>query len=215
MLTRPSLDRTQRSRPAPGLAVALAAGLLLAPTAPTVSATPAAAPRAANPASCSACLRASDPGECHRVAMDLVARQDLRRAIAIEEGILSLQPRNAEVAAALARMYDEGLHDTPRAIALYHEALHAVSGYPPALLGLGGIMEAQGEVQIAARYYARAVRENPEVALFKVRLADALMRSGRDSEARSLLNEIVARWPGSREADAARQMMSRTALARP
>ena len=214
MLTHPALDRSQRSQPVPGLAVVLAAVLAMASTGLTVPGL-AAAPRAANPVSCSACLRASDHGACHRVAMGLAARQDYKRAIAIEEQILCYQPRNAEVAAALARMYDEGLHDTPRAIALYHEALHAVSGYPPALLGLGGIMEAKGEMQIAARYYVRAVKENPDVALFKIRLADALMRGGRETDARPLLNEVVARWPGSREADSARQMMSRTALARP
>jgi len=215
VLTRPSIDRTLRPYPAPGLAVVLAAGLALGSAGLTAPQALAAASAAANPVSCSACLRASDPGECHRVATDLAARQDFKRAIAIEEQILTLQPRNAEVAASLARMYDEGLHDSPRAIALYHEALHAVSGYPPALLGLGGIMEAKGEMQIAARYYARAVKENPDVALFKIRLADTLMRGGREPEARPLLNEIVARWPGSREADSARQMMSRTALAQP
>ncbi|HXH28726.1 MAG TPA: tetratricopeptide repeat protein, partial [Candidatus Polarisedimenticolia bacterium] len=175
----------------------------------------AAPPHPPGPDSCFACMGASDPLACHRVAVTLAARQDYDRAIAIEEQVRDLRPRNPEVASALARMYYAGHQDAARAIALYHEALHDVSGYPPALLGLGTIMDERGEVEIASRYYARAARENPDVAVFKVRLADTLMRSGREAEARPLLSEIVDRWPGSQEADAARKLMAHTALAKP
>ena len=40
-------------------------------------------------------------------------------------------------------------------------------------------MEEQGELGIAARYFGRAVRENPEEPMFKVHLARALVRDGR------------------------------------
>jgi tetratricopeptide (TPR) repeat protein len=211
-------DKTTRSGRGsavfPSIAVPLSLALTLC-AAVALAASATAPARPPGPDSCFACMRASDPLACHRVAMELAARHDFDRAIAIEEQILQLQPRNPEVASALARMVYTGRQDMARAIALYHEALHDVSGYPPALLGLGMIMDDQGEVEIASRYYGRAARENPDVAVFKVRLADTLMRSGHGAEAQPLLTEIVNRWPGSQEADAARKLMSHTALAKP
>jgi Flp pilus assembly protein TadD len=165
--------------------------------------------------SCLACLRASDPGECHQVALDLAQMRDWKRAIAIEEQIHERQPADAGVAASLARMYHLGTPNSARAIALYHAALHATSGYPPALLGLGELMEQKGETDLAVRYYARAVRERPDDPLFKVRLAGALLQEGREGEAQPLLEEVVKRWPGSDEAASAHRFLTRTALARP
>jgi tetratricopeptide (TPR) repeat protein len=181
--------------------------------APRPAARPAARPP--SPESCSACFGASDPLACHLVAVDLAARRSFDRAIAIEERVHAREPKNAEVAAALARMHHLGTKNSARAIALYHAALYASPGYPPALLGLGQIMEDAGELEIASRYFARGARERPDMALFKVRLAAVLIRIGRDGEAQPVLQEIVDRWPGSPEADSARKMMSRTALARP
>ena len=169
----------------------------------------------ANPESCAACLRASDLAVCHRIALDLATTRDFARAIAIEEQIQERQPMNPEIAASLARMYQLGTRNSARAIALYHAALHASSGYPPALMGLGGLMQDKGEMDLAARYYGRAVRERPDEPLFKVRLAQVLLQSGRDEEARPLLQDIVNRWPGSDEAMSARKLMSPTSLARP
>ena len=48
-----------------------------------------------------------------------------------------------------------------------------------------------------------------------VRLASALVQAGREEQARPILDEIVQRWPDSREAEAARKMMPITALAKP
>lgn len=191
------------------LAVALAAAVI----ATGVSAQ--ATHRGASPDSCLACLGASDLAACHEVAVELATNQEWDRAIAIEEAIHQRQPRNAEVASVLAKMYYQGPKNRARAIALYHEALSVVSGYPPALLGLGSIMQDQGEMEIAARYFLRGSHERPDVPLFKVRLADALMRSGREADARPILLEVVQRWPGSSEAESARKLMSRTDLARP
>jgi tetratricopeptide (TPR) repeat protein len=191
------------------LAVVLAAALV--PSGPLA----ATLHRGANAESCLACLGASDLAACHEIAVELATSLDWKRAIAIEEGIHQKQPLNAEVSSVLAKMYYQGDKNTPRAIALYHEALHAVSGYPPALLGLGTIMQEQGEMEIAARYFSRGSRERPDVPLFKVRLADVLVRSGREAEARPVLLEIVQRWPGSAEAESARKLIGRTELARP
>ncbi len=188
--------------------------LALAQTAAARGLLAAPAPKA-NVESCSACLRASDLGACHTVALDLAKGHDYARAIAIEEKIQERLPMNADVAASLARMYQLGTKNTARAIALYHAALHASSGYPPALFGLGTIMQEKGEMDIAARYYSRAVSERPNEPLFKVRLAEVFVQSGRDEEARPLLQDVVARWPRSDEAESARKLMSRTALARP
>ena len=171
--------------------------------------------RGPNPDSCLACLGTSDVAACHEVAVELATNLDWDRAIAIEEKIHQRQPRNAEVASVLAKMYYQGAKNSPRAIALYHEALGAVSGYPPALLGLGTIMQEQGEMEIAGRYFARGSKERPDVPLFKVRLADVMVKSGREAEARPILLEIVQRWPGSAEAESARKLISRTDLARP
>lgn len=192
-------------------------GLLFLLAAATAAAVPARAGQDAPPAnaeSCSACLRASDLEECHLVAVQLAQTGRLARAIAIESHIRERQPGNAEVAAALGRMYHMG-KNPPRAIEAYHASLFATSGYPPALIGLGTIMEEQGETAIAARYFGRAVRENPEQPMFKVHLARVLVRDGRDQDARAIVEEIVRRWPGSQEAVSAEKLMSRTALARP
>jgi predicted Zn-dependent protease len=170
---------------------------------------------APNPGSCSACLRASDPDACHAVAMRLAAGRQWDQAIDIEEQIHERQPMNAVVAAALADMYQDSRRNLPRAIALYHAALHASPGFPPALLGLGIVMQHHGEMEIAARYYARAARESPDDPNVKVRLAEVLVKTGREGEAQPILAEIVARWPRTPEADAARKLLPKTALARP
>lgn len=165
--------------------------------------------------SCLACTESSDLEACHRLAMQLSERNDHLAAIMIEERIHALRPDDPEVAAALARMHHVGRNDTVRAIALYHAALGASSGYAPALFGLGTIFEQKGDLDIAEGYFSRGSREHPNMAAFKVRLASVLVDAGRDLEAQPVLNEILARWPGSDEAHHARRLMDRTALARP
>jgi tetratricopeptide (TPR) repeat protein len=165
--------------------------------------------------SCLACSDGTEALACHRIAVELAERRDFERAIAVEEQVLALRPGDAEVAAALAKMHRTGTRDVVRAIKLYHEALHAAPGYPAALLGLGEIMRDKGEMAIAERYFARGARENPALPLFSVRLAEVLVESGRSRQARPILDEIIARWPGSGEAEAARRLMNRTSLAGP
>ena len=176
---------------------------------------PFASPARPSIDSCMACTASSDLEGCHELAMKLASKHDHARAIVIEERIHRLQPDNPEVAAVLARMHHVGRKDTVRAIALYHAALGASSGYAPALFGLGAIMEEKGELAIAERYYSRGAREHPDMVAFKVRLAEILVGVGRDAEAQPVLDEIIARWPGSEEAHHARRLMARTALARP
>lgn len=165
--------------------------------------------------SCLACPDRADWQACHETALALALSRDWTQAIAVEEVVHRSQPKNAEVAAVLARMYQESGRNTPRAFELYHEAMALVPGYPPALLGLGALMQDSGSLDVAQRYFERGTRERPDEPQFKVRLAEVLVRSGRDDEARPLLDEVVARWPGSREAEAAKKMMPVTALARP
>jgi tetratricopeptide (TPR) repeat protein len=153
--------------------------------------------------------------ECHQVAVRLASEREFGRAIAIEEQVLLLSPGNAEVAAALARMHQDGTRDTVRAIALYHAALDASPGFPAALLGLGTIMADKGEMEVAERYFARGAKERPDLAVFRVRQADALVRLGKGEQARPILKEIVLKWPDSEEAETARKLISRTALAGP
>jgi tetratricopeptide (TPR) repeat protein len=161
-----------------------------------------------------ACAEKCDLKACHTIAIELATARDFDRAIAIEEMVLARDSANPEVAAALARMYDAGRRDVVNAIKLYHEALYAAPGYPPALLGLGTLMKERGEMAIAERYFERGARENPDQPLFKVRLAEVLIETGRAESARPLLEQIVAEWPDSGEAGAARRLMTRTALAR-
>jgi len=182
--------------------------LLLAPSllsAPTTGATAE---------SCIACADSCDLKACHAIAIELATARDFSRAIAIEEIVRARDVANPEVAAALAKMYDAGRHDTVNAIRLYHEALYAAPGYPPALLGLGTLMKERGEMEIAERYFERGARENPDQPLFKVRLAEVLIESGRAEKAQPILQQIVAGWPDSGEAGDARRLMNRTALAR-
>ncbi len=216
---RPRSIRTVAPRTPPrilshiGGLIALSAVLAALPAVPAGTRAEPARGRA-NADSCSACLRASDLRECHLVAVELARTGRLARAIAIESRIRERRPGDPEIAAALGKMYHMA-KNAPRAIEMYHASLFASSGYPPALIGLGTIMEDQGEHAIAARYYARAVRENPDVAMFKVNLARALVHDGRHDDARPILQEIVQRWPDSQEATSAEKLMARTALARP
>ena len=188
---------------------------------PTAAMGPMAGPAGAasgsrvQPESCMACGRAADWQACHETALALAMERDWSRAIAIEEGVHHARPQSAEIAAVLARMYQEGTRNLPRAFELYHEALAITPGYPPALLGLGTMMQDVGSLDVAVRYFQRGAREKPDEPTFKVRLAEVLVRAGRDAEARPILDEVVERWPGSREAEAARRLMPATALARP
>jgi predicted Zn-dependent protease len=191
-------------------AFAVLQGLLL--VAPGILSAPTNGP---TPESCLACAASCDLEACHRIAVDLATAHDFGRAIAIEEKVFARDPMNPGVAATLAKMHQTGSHDTARAIRLYHEALYATPGYPPALLGLGQLMKDKGEMAIAEAYFARGARENPDQPLFRVRLAEVMLATGRAEEAQPILQEIVSKWAGTGEADQARNLMSRTALARP
>lgn len=183
-----------------GLAL-IAPGLLSSPTkGPTAE-------------SCVACTESTEAQACHKIAIELLEVRDLARAVAVEERVYSLRPEDPEVAATLAKIHRAGTRDFVRAIKLYHEALYAAPGYPPALLGLGEIMKEKGELAIAERYFARGAKENPGLPLFSVRLAEVLVESGRSPQAQPILNEIIAKWPDSGEAAAARKLMTRTSLA--
>jgi len=207
-------------RHAKGLAVAALVGAAVISNAAAMGplAGPAGATqtgRPVSPESCLTCERAADWKGCHEAALALAMERDWARAIAVEEAVRRMQPGNAEVAAVLARMYQEGSRNKARAFELYHEALSLSSGYPPALLGLGTMMQDLGSLDVAARYFERGAREKPDEPQFKVRLAEVLVKAGRDEEARPILREIVERWPGSHEAESARRLMPSTALARP
>jgi tetratricopeptide (TPR) repeat protein len=202
-------------RPHPAAVLGLFLALVLLQMAAPVPLGPFAEPPRLSVESCLACTESSDLEACHRLAMDLTARNDHRRAIAIEERIYLLRPDDPEIAAALARMHHVGRRDTVRAITLYHAALGTRPGYAPALFGLGTIFEQKGSLEIAERYFARGAREHPDMVPFKVRLAAVLVEAGRDLEAQPVLHEILARWPGSDAAHEARRLMDRTSLARP
>jgi tetratricopeptide (TPR) repeat protein len=193
--------------------MAISIGRAMGPMAGPAGTSPS--PQRVSPDSCLACGRAADWRACHETALTMAMGRDWSRAIAIEEGVRRSQPRNAEVAAVLARMYQEGTRNLPRAFELYHEALSISPGYPPALLGLGTMMQDAGSLDVAVRYFQRGARERPDEPQFKVRLAEVLVKVGREGEARPILDEIVERWPGSREAEAAKRLIPTTALARP
>ena len=186
--------------------VFVAPSLLSAPTAsPTVQACAQAASRPQEP----------DVKSCHALALDLAERQDLDGAIAVESRLFEREPSNPEVAATLGRFLMTGRKDVVSSIRLYHEALGASPGYPPALLGLGMLFQNRGEMTIAERYFARGAKENPTLPLFRVRLAEVMVETGRPGEAASLLQDVIAACPNCGEADDARRILSRTSLAKP
>jgi tetratricopeptide (TPR) repeat protein len=189
------------SAPTKGIAVAAAAA---APSAEACLASQVAAP-----------VAAPDVASCHHVALELASEHDFDRAIAIETRLFEREPSNPEVSTALARMQETGRQDVVQALRMYHEALYVSPGYPAALLGLGSHWKGRGEHLIAERYFARGARENPEQPLFKVRLAEVLIESGRPQEAAPILQSVAERFPGTGEADDARRLLGRTALAKP
>ena len=200
------------------LMLGLAAPAIL--SAPTKGAAVAAAAASPSPESCLAGAEAAgastpDVAACHHVALDLASARDFDRAIGIETRLFEREPSNPEISTALARMQETGRKDVVQALRMYHEALYAAPGYPAALLGLGSHWKGRGESLIAERYFARGVRENPGQPLFKVRLAEVLIESGRAQEAAPILQSVADSFPGTGEADDARRLLGRTALARP
>jgi tetratricopeptide (TPR) repeat protein len=189
-------------------ALVLAAPSLL--SAPTVSPTVQACSQHPQPQGAS-----PDVKGCHALALDLAARQDLEGAIAVESRLFEREPANPEIAATLGRFLITGRKDVISSVRLYHEALGASPGYPPALLGLGTVFKDRGEMAIAERYFARGMRENPTLPLFRVRLAEVMVETGRPGEAAPLLQDVIAACPTCGEADDARRILSRTNLARP
>jgi tetratricopeptide (TPR) repeat protein len=159
--------------------------------------------------------QAPDVKSCHALALDLAARQDLDGAIAVESRLFEREPSNPEVAATLGRFVMTGRKDVISSVRLYHEALGAFPGYPPALLGLGMLFKDRGEMAIAERYFARGAKENPTLPLFRVRLAEVMVETGRPGEAATLLQDVIAACPNCGEADDARRILSRTNLAKP
>lgn len=158
---------------------------------------------------------APEVSACHQLALELAASRDYDRAIAVESRQFEREPMNAGIATALAKMQESGRKDVVQALRMYHEALYAAPGYPDALLGLGSHWKGRGESLIAERYFARGARENPNQPVFQVRLAEVMMEAGRPAEAAPILQDVLARWPGTGEADDARRLLSRTSLARP
>ena len=152
---------------------------------------------------------------CHALALELATRQDLDGAIAIESRLFEREPSNPEIAATLGRFLITGRKDVASSVRLYHEALGASPGYPPALLGLGTLFKDRGEMAIAERYFARGMRENPTLPLFRVRLAEVMVETGRPGEAAPLLQDVIAACPTCGEAEDARRILSRTNLAKP
>src|SRR6266446_3485356 len=121
------LRMTQIARQSNRLAVlvfvsvmAVSIGGAMGPMAGRAGASPS--PQKVSPESCMACGRPADWRACHETALALAMERDWSRAIAVEEGVRRAQPRNAEIAAVLARMYQEGTRSLPRAFELYHEA---------------------------------------------------------------------------------------------
>lgn len=206
--------------------------VLSTPTKPVAPATPASfdacvAPATALAATASdaapiaatapspAAAAAPEVSACHHLALDLAAARDYERAIAVESRQFEREPMNPEVSTALARMQETGRKDVVQALRMYHEALYAAPGYPEALLGLGSHWKERGEAVIAERYFSRGARENPDQPVFQVRLAEVMMEAGRPAEAAPILQDVLARFPASGEADDARRLLSRTSLARP
>jgi tetratricopeptide (TPR) repeat protein len=202
--------------------------VLSTPTKPHAPATPASfeactAPAAMlEPAGFDAAASASqttsavpEVAACHRLAIELASSHDYDRAIAVESRQFEREPMNAEIATALAGMQESGRKDVVQALRMYHEALYASPGYPAALLGLGSHWKGRSESLIAERYFARGARENPDQPVFQLRLAEVMMEAGRPAEAAPILQEVLARFPQSGEADDARRLLSRTSLARP
>jgi predicted Zn-dependent protease len=183
-----------------------APSLLSAPTTPTT------VQACAQPVSQA---QAPDVKSCHALAVDLAERQDLDGAISVESRLFEREPSNPEVAATLGRFMMTGRRDVVSSVRLYHEALGASPGYPPALLGLGTLFKDRGEMAIAERYFARGAKENPTLPLFRVRLAEVMIETGRPGEAASLLQDVIAACPNCGEADDARRILSRTNLAKP
>ena len=220
-LVSPAILSTPTQPHAPVTPASFEACAAPAPAVPEAAGSAAPAATVANPAVSAAKVvtaavsAAPAVSACHQLAIDLAASRDYDRAIVVESRQFEREPMNAGIATALAKMQESGRKDVVQALRMYHEALYAAPGYPDALLGLGSHWKGRGESLIAERYFARGARENPNQPVFQVRLAEVMMEAGRPAEAAPILQDVLARWPGTGEADDARRLLSRTSLARP
>jgi tetratricopeptide (TPR) repeat protein len=116
-------------------------------------------------------------------------------AIATFQRILSVDPRNTYALENLATVYlSQG--NLAAAQDTFDRALAMNPGSARAHAGVGVVASQQGRVDEAIAHWRRAVELDPKNFDALYNLADALIRSGRDAEARPLVARFVQNAPG-------------------
>jgi tetratricopeptide (TPR) repeat protein len=214
----------RRSTPARAAAPARAAERPAAAPAPPRG-EPAARPA---PVPASAAPRADGPAAADAAALPPRAQRLFEEAVRAEHeqgklraprdwGYLEGKWRAVTEAAEVAEAHHnlgvaleaQGKLDDARAE--YERARALKPGLRQPAVNLGVILEKQGDARAAAEVYARCVREFPEDAVSRARLAALYRASGQLDEAWRLAREALAREPGT---VGAYKVLARVALAR-
>jgi Tfp pilus assembly protein PilF len=130
-------------------------------------------------------------------AIKAIGRQtgaDRARALGLLEQAASAAPNDVEVLLFLAERYrNDGKNDL--ALPLYQRAIALDAGQVTGSVGLGGIMMERGNYADAIRLWTDALSKNSGLALVRMNLAVALLRTGDRVGARSMLEKAVSLNP--------------------
>jgi putative PEP-CTERM system TPR-repeat lipoprotein len=126
--------------------------------------------------------------------------RDFKGAAAHYEAVVGQQPDNAVALNNLA--WALGQLDDPRAIGYAERALKIAPDSAAVLDTLGTLLTAKGDAAKGAEYLARAVRLAPQRHDFRLNYAKALLKTGRNEEARKELSQLQSvsdDFPGKAE----------------
>lgn len=129
-------------------------------------------------------------------ALALQALEKLDEAVATYQQVLALNPRYEEAAINLAELY---VHQgqVSAGIAILQNMVNQNGAAYQAAMNLGALLEKEGRYEAAAKAFemgARGSGARNALALFAA--GRIYVRLGHVSEAKRLLDQFIARWPG-------------------
>lgn len=97
--------------------------------------------------------------------------------------------------AAFAGAVETARRDPGAAVARFVDAANRSTGFYAAWFNAGAAAEAAGDMGSAERHYRQALQVRPDYGLALVNLSALLARSGRDADAKRVVDEAVKKFP--------------------
>jgi putative PEP-CTERM system TPR-repeat lipoprotein len=174
-----------------------------------VASTMRLAGRAADSAKVVAQWRKAHPDEpvvALYVAEEHLARQELKPAIALLEGVLKSQPDNAVALNNLAWAYQQA--KDPRALATAERAFKVTGNSPAVMDTLGWMLVEQGDTGRGVSLLQKAATLSPKDGDIRYHLAAGLSKAGDKAAAKKELDKLLAENGQFTQLDAARSLRS-------